>query len=180
MKKDPHASAGHHEFYRNHVKPNAGRTLVVGSRVYPGRCDRRALFKSAVGVDMLDGPGVDHVINMEGRIPESLGTFDHIDCDSVVEHSRNPWKLAANIERLLNPGGTLFVSVPFVWRIHAYPDDYWRMTPEAVRLLFPKIEWVSLLLANEALSKGPVLASTKINDHAYMSRTETMGFGVKR
>jgi hypothetical protein len=49
--------------------------------------------------------------------------------------------MAENIQRLLEPGGVLYVSVPFAWEIHSYPSDYWRFTPEAVRLLFPGIDF---------------------------------------
>jgi hypothetical protein len=39
----------------------------------------------------------------------------------------------------LNKNGVLYVSVPFSWKFHAYPSDYWRFTPEGIRILFPKI-----------------------------------------
>jgi len=43
----------------------------------------------------------------------------------------------------------VYVSVPFAWKFHGYPSDYWRFTPQAIRLLFPdlvfdeKYEWIS-------------------------------------
>ena len=172
-----HPSAGSLEvFERQHVHPTPGRTLIVGSRVYPGRADRRRLHEDAVGVDMLAGDGVDRVLNLEDDLPEDLGQFDHVECLSVLEHSRRPWLLAANLERLMAPGASLFVAVPFVWRVHAYPDDYWRMTPSAIRALFPRIEWRALKLAGRSVTDKP--ESTKIAGHPYFARTETVGFGV--
>ena len=166
------------QFEAEYVRPEPGRTLIVGSKVYGGKEDRRKRYPDAVGVDMLPGDGVDVVVDLEEPLPE-IGTFRHIECMSVLEHSRRPWLMAANLERLLEPGGTIFVSVPFVWRIHAYPSDFWRMTPEAVRSIFPNIEWEALMLAADRLRDGPPIRSTKVDGHPYMARTETVGFGRK-
>lgn len=118
-----------------------GRTLIVGSHVYEGREDDRARYKHAVGVDMIPGPGVDVVHDMEEPLPAGLGTFAHAECFSVLEHSRRPWLLAANIERLLESGGTLWVTVPWMWRRHGYPSDYFRFTTEGIKAIFPGIQW---------------------------------------
>jgi hypothetical protein len=71
-------------------------------------------------------------------LPPGLGTFEHVDCLSVLEHSKRPWLLAANLERLMRPGATIYITVPFIFRkIHAYPDDYYRFTPAAVEHPLP-------------------------------------------
>lgn len=168
------------QFEREHVTPKAGRTLIVGSQVYREKEDRRKRYADAVGVDMLDGPGVDRVLDLEEKPPADLGTFAHVECMSVLEHSRRPWLLAAHVELLMEPGATIFVSVPFVWRIHAYPNDFWRMTPEAVRSIFPKIDWQHVMLATTDLRNGRRIESMKSGGHPYMARTETVAFGVKR
>lgn len=162
------------------MHPNPGRTLVVGSRVYEGKRDRRERYADAIGMDMLAGPGVDEVLDIEERLPLRLRhAFDHIECMSVLEHSRRPWLLAANLERMLKPGGTLFVSVPFVWRVHAYPNDYWRLTPEAVRSIFPGIEWSTVRLVSDHVQKSNRLAAMTSAGHPYLARAETCGFGRK-
>lgn len=159
-----------------YVRPKVGRTLVAGSRIYGEREDRRKRYPNALGVDMEDGLGVDLVLNLEDSLPATLGRFDHVDCLSVLEHSRRPWLLAANIERLLEPGGTLYLYVPFIWWLHR-PPDYWRMTVEAVRSVFPLIVWDRLLYV-----PGPVNGKTPSlfeDGQRYLVRTEVCGFGVK-
>lgn len=169
-------SSGQH-FEAEFVRPRKGRTLIVGSHVYEGREDRRLRYPDAVGVDMVPGPGVDVVADLEEAC--EIGQFDHVECLSVLEHSRRPWLLAANLERLMKPGATIFLSVPFVWRLHGYPDDYWRMSPAAVRSIFPGVTWSALKLACEHLCDGPILPGTQIGGHVYLSKTETMGFGYR-
>lgn len=163
------------EFEREHT-PRAGRTLVVGSRVYPGRRDRRALYPACIGVDMLEGDGVDIVANLETT---DLGPFDHIDCCSVLEHTPRPWVLAANLQSMLVPGGTLLLSVPFIWRPHAYPNDYWRFTREALPLLFPGIEWAAREYCNWRRQSEGKLPGLKVDGHPHYARTELLAFGVK-
>jgi hypothetical protein len=167
-------------FERRYVAPKVGRTLIVGSRVYGSKEDRRLRHADALGVDMLEGPGVDQVVDLEEPLPPGLGQFAHVECMSVLEHSRRPWLLAGNLERLMEPGATIFVSVPFVWRVHAYPSDYWRLTPEGVRSIFPGIEWQALMLASDDLRKGVRLPAARVGGHPFLARAETVGFGVKR
>lgn len=164
------------QFEALHVKPKPGRALVVGSHVYTGRPDRRQLYADAVGVDMVPGEGVDVVLDMEEEPPPSLGQFTHVDCISVLEHARRPWLVAANIERLLEQDGTLYLSMPFAWRIHAYPNDYWRASTEGVQALFPNISWKALQFVPG--TKAP-LGGIQRGGIKYFPRTETCGFGVR-
>ena len=120
--------------------------LEVGSKDYGSTPDFRSLFPSSVyvGVDVFPGDGVDVVLDLTDdfeRIDRVLegARFNTVICFSVLEHCRNPFAMGANIARLLQDGGTVFISVPFSWQIHAYPEDYWRFTPAGVRRLFPEI-----------------------------------------
>lgn len=166
------------EFERLYVQPRPGRTLIVGSKVYEGRQDRRALFADAVGVDMLPGEGVDVVANLEDPQP-ALGLFDHIECCSVLEHSQRPWALAAVLQALLVPGGTLFVAAPFVWRVHGYPQDYWRFTADGIRLLFPQVEFQALQFAGPSLWGPKDKPPIHRRPYPFLPRCEIAGFGVK-
>lgn len=43
---------------------------------------------------------------------ESLGKFDLVTCDNVIEHVRSPERLIAHFRLLLAPGGLLYVTIP--------------------------------------------------------------------
>ncbi len=168
------------EFERLHVRPRAGRTLIVGSHVYPGRVDRRALYADCVGVDMLAGEGVDIVADLEQPQPE-LGQFDHIECCSVLEHTPHPWLLAAQLEKMLVPGGTLHISVPFVHRLHGYPHDFWRISIETVPILFPAITWTARMYASFKLqSSGKLPGLKSAAGYPYCARCDVLAFGVRQ
>lgn len=168
------------EFEQEFVRPRPGRTLIVGSAIYREKEDRRKRYPDAVGVDMQEGEGVDLVLDLEEALPDGLGTFAHVECMSVLEHSRRPWLLAANLERLMEPGATIFVSVPFIWRFHGYPNDYFRLTPEALPILFPNVEWSAGMLASDTLQAKYRVNALKRDGHPYLARTETVGFGARR
>lgn len=156
------------QWVRDNIDVAAGPILDVGSRVpesrpgskvhryrladaflTPGEVAAAAPPGPIVGVDMIDGPNVDRVYDLAGGVRSkptlkaALGydQFATIYCLSVFEHAQNTFTLAANVAKLLAPGGWLFVSVPFTFRYHAHPDDYWRMTPQAVRHLFRGLEY---------------------------------------
>lgn len=125
-----------------------GPVLEIGSRDYGNTPDYRGYFpgQKYVGVDLSAGKGVDRVVDLAGdiiQVSSELGgiNFSNIICFSVLEHCRNVFKMASNMERLLEKGGHLFISVPFSWEYHAFPDDYWRFTPNGIRALFPEVDF---------------------------------------
>ncbi len=131
-------------FLRKKVPACDGPVLEIGSKDYGNTSTFRQFYGacSYVGVDLAPGAGVDVVADLTAGIatlPENhfaLGI-----CCSVLEHVHKPWLMAENITRLLRPSGRLYVSVPWVWRYHPYPDDYFRFSFRGVRSLFEGFDW---------------------------------------
>lgn len=123
--------------------PAANPVLEVGSRDANGNTSGFREFYPGeyVGVDLEPGKGVDVVADLCGPHPLPEGHFGLVICCSVLEHVKDPWAMARNLTRLLKPGGKLYVSVPWTWRYHAYPDDYWRFSWSGIRTLFPDLAW---------------------------------------
>ncbi|MEM6749759.1 MAG: class I SAM-dependent methyltransferase [Planctomycetota bacterium] len=126
----------------------SGPYLEVGSHDYGTTQDLRSLFpdQDYVGVDMIDGPGVDRVLDLTAPMADIDAALDGrrfgaIFCLSVLEHCEQPFAMAERLTDLLRPGGSLVVSVPWVFRFHGYPSDYWRFTHEGVKKLFPRLEF---------------------------------------
>jgi hypothetical protein len=164
------------------ISPTHGRTLIVGSRVYNNKEDRRKRYADCVGVDMQEGEGADVVLDLE--LPNAvltLGSFAHIECMSVLEHVKRPWLMAANLEQMLDPGGSIFVTVPFIWRLHGYPDDYWRMSIGGIKVLFPNVKFERCAYAHRHLCKPEDIPCERLGeDWPYFARTETCAFGHKQ
>jgi SAM-dependent methyltransferase len=70
------------------------------------------------------------------RPPAELpGPFDLVICEQVLEHVPDPLTAVNTLRRLCKGGGHVFVSTPFLVRLHDYPGDYWRFTPDGMAVL---------------------------------------------
>jgi len=123
-----------------------GRILNIGSAEYGHGLkkfyDAFLTEREVVGVDIFSGENVQVVCDMTGDCKELQGEkFAMALCCSVLEHVERPWLMAENIEKHLMPFGLVYVSVPWAWRTHNYPNDYWRMSPAAIKSLFPHVMW---------------------------------------
>jgi len=68
------------------------------------------------------------------RFPDE--SFDFVLSDQVLEHVKgDPQQAIEESWRVLRPGGIAVHTTCFINPIHAWPSDYWRFTPEALRLL---------------------------------------------
>ncbi|MDX1811672.1 MAG: class I SAM-dependent methyltransferase [Gammaproteobacteria bacterium] len=123
----------------------SGPILEVGSKDYGSTANFRSLFpeNDYIGLDMAEGPGVDVIQDLTAGLgPLQENYFGLIICCSVLEHVDKPWVMAENLTKLLKPGGVLYMSVPWVWRYHAYPDDYFRFSWRGIMALFAELDWV--------------------------------------
>jgi SAM-dependent methyltransferase len=87
-----------------------------------------------LGLDMRPGPGVDLVANVE-NLPQDDASAGTVLALSTFEHVRRFWRGFEEIHRVLRPDGALLVAVPFYFRIHQFPSDYWRFSPSAFEVL---------------------------------------------
>jgi SAM-dependent methyltransferase len=113
--------------------------LEIGSYQVAGQealADLRSLFpgKEYLGVDARPGPGVDQVADVED-LPFGDASFGTVIAMSTFEHVPRFWRGFEEVQRVLRPDGAFLVSCPFYFYIHAFPDDYWRFTPQALELL---------------------------------------------
>jgi len=96
--------------------------------------DLRSLFagKHYVGCDMRPGPGVDRVEDVSAiGLPD--GAAGTVLCIETFEHVFEVRRAFDEVFRVLKPGGLFVITSPLNFRIHGYPDDYWRMTPSCLR-----------------------------------------------
>lgn len=66
-------------------------------------------------------------------LPFRSEAFTAVALMHVLEHVREPHLVFREIQRLLVPGGRLFVDVPFMYQLHHQPNDYFRYTPHSLQ-----------------------------------------------
>jgi SAM-dependent methyltransferase len=113
--------------------------LELGSYLVPGQesvADLRKFFPESryLGVDKRSGKGVDSVEDVE-RLAHASRTVGTVLAFNCFEHVPHFWTAFEEVKRVLRPDGLLISSCPFYFHIHSFPNDYWRFTPEAFRLL---------------------------------------------
>lgn len=69
------------------------------------------------------------------HIPLRNGSVDCILCMVVLEHTQDPRLVLREFARVLKPGGSLVMVVPFLWEEHQTPHDYFRFTRYGMRSL---------------------------------------------
>ena len=81
---------------------------------------------------MRPGPGVDRVEDVSAiNLPD--GKAGTVLCIETFEHVFEVRRAFDEVFRILKPGGLFVITSPLNFRIHGYPDDYWRMTPNCLR-----------------------------------------------
>lgn len=76
---------------------------------------------------------LDAIADLNAPLPLQSESFDTILVTDVLEHIYSPAQLWHEISRLLTPSGTLILGVPFLYRIHEAPYDYYRYTEFQLR-----------------------------------------------
>jgi SAM-dependent methyltransferase len=87
-----------------------------------------------LGLDIEPGENVDVVASLE-NVPFPDNHFDSIVNIAVLEHCERPWKVIAELNRVLKTGGVLLCVVPFMQPVHLYPGDYYRYTEDGLKFL---------------------------------------------
>lgn len=115
--------------------------LEIGSKPTACSLPWRRFFPTLQGLDLEPGAGVEIVHDlMDGPYERQ---FDVVLCCSVLEHTLKPWIVAESIAQMVKPNGWLYLTVPWNWRRHDYPIDYWRMSTGALKTLFPNFLWTA-------------------------------------
>jgi SAM-dependent methyltransferase len=111
----------------------------LGSLYLPGYAevsDLRPVFapRRFIGCDIRHGPGVDRIEDAH-QLSFGDGSLGAILMFELLEHLPSPAEAVAEARRVLRADGLLALSVPFDYRLHAFPADYWRFTAAGISVL---------------------------------------------
>jgi len=149
----------------------SGPILDIGSYHQPGYekwCDRRVLFPGLeyVGCDIRPGPGVDRIENAH-HLSFSDASFGTVMLLETLEHLPRPKRAIMEARRVLRGDGLLLLSVPFNYRLHGFPSDYWRFTASGIYQMLNDFPWKSVFSAGPALNPATIIgiaANTQSQD----------------
>jgi SAM-dependent methyltransferase len=78
----------------------------------------------------------DVIVPPDSAYPIKSESVDGIGCFAVLEHVTRPWEVAAEIRRMLRPGGKIFIDWPFLQPVHGFPSHYFNATRHGLELMF--------------------------------------------
>lgn len=84
-----------------------------------------------IGVDFVEGKGVDVILDDPYSLPFEDESIDAIVCSSCFEHSDMFWLVFNEILRILKPTGLVYINAPSNGYVHRWPVDCWRFYPDA-------------------------------------------------
>ncbi|MGX1418307.1 class I SAM-dependent methyltransferase [Bradyrhizobium elkanii] len=100
-----------------------------------GAGSRDEYYENVVNLEIAAYPSTD-ILAVGEHLPFKDDTFDAVFSIAVLEHVRDPFRCAAEISRVLKPGGELYCCVPFLQPLHGYPHHYFNASPQGIRRLF--------------------------------------------
>lgn len=128
-----------YRFLRRELARCRGDVLDVGAGQSPWRELLQGCRYTGLDVDSADAFGMrrmpDIVYYDGGTMPLADHSFDHVLCAEVLEHVPDEHLLLTEIARVLRPGGTLVLTLPWSARLHHLPHDYRRLTPAGLQRL---------------------------------------------
>lgn len=125
-------------FYQRYLPLHAkGRLADLGC----GNVPFYHVYKELVTENIcVDWPGslhkneyLDLECDLNKPLPLEDNSFDTLVISEVLEHIANPELIWQEMTRILKPGGKLILSVPFMYKIHEAPHDYYRYTEFALK-----------------------------------------------
>lgn len=100
-----------------------------------GAGQKNRVLPNVINVDITATSSTD-VVAIAESLPFRDNSLDGVICSAVLEHVKRPWLAAAEMIRVLKPGGRAFIAVPFLQPEHGHPNHFFNMTRDGLRSLF--------------------------------------------
>lgn len=93
----------------------------------------------AIGDDNWDYRGLDIVADL-AALPFRDAAFAAAINIVVLEHTKQPARVIAELARVLQPAGRLLIVAPHSWEVHQAPNDFFRFTRHGLSFLFDRAD----------------------------------------
>ena len=125
-----------------------GRTIDLGCGSSPFKEDILKFADEYIGVDwdntLHDKSNVDITADLTQVFPFDDSYADTLLSFQNMEHLPEPIFFLSECSRILKSGGTLIITVPFMWHVHEDPYDFFRYTRYGLEYLFKKTGFIEI------------------------------------
>lgn len=88
----------------------------------------------------------DILADLNESLPIESEVADTVMSLSVMEHLREPQVFLNEAHRILKPGGSIVLQVPFMWWVHEAPYDFYRYTRFGLQYMFEKAGFTDIAI----------------------------------
>jgi SAM-dependent methyltransferase len=134
-----------------------------------------------VGVDIHPGPGVDvagDIHELSSALSPLNMSFDAVVTISTFEHLVMPWKAVLEINKVMKPGGLLFIATHPTWPPHELPWDFWRFADGAFHGLLNRATGFEILRCDSGLPCTILPLGTEKSTVGILGQPASMGISV--
>lgn len=156
----------------NIIRPNTGLKIMdVGGRNLSKDRSYYSILqdysKEYHIADICEGNNVTHLMKEMYSIPSEDNYYDLVVSGQTLEHVKNPFRLVAEIKRILKPSGYMILIAPSTGKRHDIVDC-WRFMDDAFTAIAEEcnLEIIADWITNDSTDKG----SKKWNDHVFIGR----------
>jgi SAM-dependent methyltransferase len=96
---------------------------------------RERMRPEVITTEIVQYPSTD-IVSAGEHLPFRDGAFDAVLSLHVLEHVKNPFVCAAELMRVLKPGGRFLAVIPYIVGVHGAPFHFFNPTPDGLRALF--------------------------------------------
>ncbi len=111
------------------------------------------------------------------ELPYGEREFDFVMTDQILEHVENPFLAVDEMYRVLKFGGYMITTTCLMMPIHKAPTDFWRFTPDGLKVLCKKFEKIYQcegwgngraldLMINKGMQFEPITPRTELENIA--------------
>jgi SAM-dependent methyltransferase len=122
------------EHLKNHVR---GKLVDLGCGKVPLYESYKKFASACTCADwessIHQNPFLDITCDLNAPLPFGSEEFDTVILSDVLEHIAKPEALWNEMFRILKPGGKIILNVPFFYKLHETPHDYFRYTKYALQ-----------------------------------------------
>lgn len=122
-------------------KVYSGVVLDIGGRDRGGFNKPKDMVEKWIFADIVNDFKPDMVFDVCDMKDVESESVDVVNAMELFEHVKNPKKGIKECYRVLKKGGRMIISIPFMFPVHADPNDYQRWTSEKLISVLRGVEF---------------------------------------
>ena len=132
-------------FKQNLIKK---KILDIGAGEIPFKTFYKNLDVTTCDIQNNSTNSIDFIIGTDGYLPFKDNSYDAIFLFDVLEHIKNDVVFISECNRILNKGGFIIATIPFMYRFHEIPYDFRRYTPSGLTNIFTNASFKNIDIKN--------------------------------